>query len=430
MRLAALLAAVVVVALPPGIAAANELGEAAGGQATVARSGPSIEWAVSPRLGHASSWPSVCSFRHALCVHPAPGTPDWQTAAVLLSADRAWDALVGVLGTPPPDAGLDDRWRVFVVDGVDGGGIALPEARDPIARFDRASTFALVDRATPPGCELDLAVARAVAGGLLWRAAPATDQGSARAQTETLARLAVPCAAGGADSAAFQARPERALVDPRSAPYDRGGALFFDWLDRRFGAEPGALVAGVWALAATVTPSGAANWNGTPTGFDVLRVSLKSALWQGSTLEDAFVRFAVARVMASPSPQIAWHVPWPLRPRRVASPEPVSPTGAAYVLIEHAGAPPGARLRLEMEWEDYARISWSVLKLDHEGSILGELAVTSLEQATRTSMTVESLDGVDRIMVLGVGLPTPPGSFDPDQTEWEPHGWLLTVEAE
>ena len=42
----------------------------------------------------------------------------------------------------------------------------------------------------------------------------------------------------------------------------------------------------------------------------------------------------------------------------------VAPTGASYVVVDHAAAPPGAKLRLEAEWEDYGRMRWVAVKLD------------------------------------------------------------------
>ena len=335
-----------------------------------------------------------------------------------------------VIAAPAPDGSLDGRWHVYLVDRVEGGGRALPDASDPRARFDRASSFGLVDRATPSGCELDTALLRAMARGSLWRAAPATDDGTARAETEAIARLAAPCAASGDDVSAFQSQPERAVVDPSSPAYDRGGSLFFDWLDATFGTRPGALVVGLWALAPTRTPPDAVRWAGAPTGFDVLRVSLRGALGPGSTLDDVFVRFAVARASMHPAAGLAWRVPWPVQARRFASPEPVAPTGASYVVVDHAGAPPGAKLRVELQWEDYARMRWVVLKLDGAGRSLAELPVRSLDRGTRTSTTIESLDDVDRLLLVGVNVGSTEHAFDPAQGEWEPHGWLLTVQGE
>ncbi|HEY8041853.1 MAG TPA: hypothetical protein VIF15_18745 [Polyangiaceae bacterium] len=412
--------------------ARTALAQEADGGAASAREGPPIDPVTAPDASGGSAWTRACSFRHPLCVLAGAGTPDRLSLATLSAADRAWDVLTGALGLPPPDGGAGTAWRVFLVDGIDGGGTALLDARDPVAHFDRASSFALVDRRTPPGCLLDRALARAVARGSLWRAAPATDPGSARAETHMLARLATPtaCAPDDDDVRVFQGEPERTLVDPASPRFDRGASLFFDWLDAKVASQPGALVAGLWALAPTRTPAAAWRWSGTPTGFDVMRVSLAGALWPESTLDDVFVRFAVARALLDPPVRLAWHVPWPGRARRFASPQPVSPTGASYVVVDHTGAAPGARLRVEAAWEDYGRMRWVILKLDAAGHVLADIPVTSLNLVPRASMTVEALDGVDRLMLVGVDVGSTEHRFDPDQGEWEPHGWLLTVEGE
>ena len=376
----------------------------------------------------------ACSFRHPLCVDAPKATAGPVALAALAAADRAWDAITGVLGAPAPDGGDDGLWHIELADAVDGGGEARMGARDLVARFDRASSFARVDRALRPGCALDRALARAVARGSLWRSAPATDEASARAESETLARLATPCAGADGDAEVFQSHPERALVDPVSPAYERGASLFFGWLDAKFGAEPGALLVGLWALAPTRTPFDAERWAASPTGFDVLRESLKNALGQGSTLDDVFVRFAVERASMVPAPATAWHVAWPAQARRFASPRPVAPTGASYVLVDahsgRPGAPPGAKLRLEAEWEDYGRMRWVVVKLDAAGQSLGDLPITSLDRTPHASLTLESLDATDRVLVVVANVGSTERVFDPGDGEWEPHGWLLTLAAE
>ncbi len=346
------------------------------------------------------------------------------------AADRAWDTLVGTLGAPAPDGGLDRIWQVDLVDSVEGGGLALLAARDPVARFDRAASFAVVDREMPSGCALDLALARAVARGSLWRAAPATDEGTARAEVDALARLATPCAVTGEDRRAFQGHPERTIVDADLTGFDRGASLFFGWLDASFGSEPGRLLVGLWALAPTMTPGGASRWVGTPTGFDVLRISLANALWQGSKLDDVFVKFSVVRASADPPARLAWHVPWPATARRLASPDPVSPTGASYVLVDREGGAGESKLRLEAEWEDYGRMRWVAVKLDAAGRASAVLPIQSIDRATHASMTIDALDGVARVLIVGTNVGSTEHPFDPDQNEWEPHGWLLTLEGE
>jgi hypothetical protein len=404
-------------------------------QATPDAVAPRLE--EGPRMGDAVppagsvAWPHVCSVHHSLCVRPAAGTAPSVALAALAAADRAWDALTGALHAPSPEGALGDSWQAYLVDGVDGGARAVFEERDPLSHFDRGSSFALVDRATQPGCALDFALARAVAWGSLWRAAPATDEGSARAESEMLARLATPCATpDGEDVRAFQDQPERAVVDPFSTAFDRGATLFFDWVDATFGAEPGAVLLGMWALAPSLTAPQAWRWAHTPTGFDVLAVSLGDAQRPGSKLDEVFVRFAISRARAAPSARAGWHLAWPEHARRIASPEPVMPTGSSYVVIDATSAPPGAKLRLEAEWEDYGRMRWVVVELDGAGRTLAEIPITSLDHGTRASMTIDSLHGVDRMVVVAVNVGSTEHPFDPDQGEWEPHGWLLTVAPE
>jgi hypothetical protein len=393
--------------------------------------GPLIELAAPPQGSDA--WPRACSFRDPLCVHAMPGTPAATEAATLAAAERAWETLTGALAAPPPEPGLDGPWPVYLVDHAAAGAApSLARARDPRGAFDRVASFGLVDRDTAPGCALDLALARAVARASLWAAAPATDPGTSEASVEALARLASPCATTEQrdDDAEFQRSPERTVVDPRSPSFNRGAAMFFGWLDRRFGARPGAVLVGLWSLSPTTTPATAWRWAGAPTEIDVLRVSLASALWQGSGIDDAFAAFAAARATMDPRPRLTWRIPWPVERRRLAQAEPVGPTGASYVAIDHTGAPRGANLHLEASWEDYGRMRWIVLKLDANGKVVDELPIPSTERATQAVMTVENLDGVDRVVVIGLGLGSTETPFDPDDGVWEPHGWLLTVASE
>ncbi|HEY4015395.1 MAG TPA: hypothetical protein VGM06_18750 [Polyangiaceae bacterium] len=397
------------------------------------RRGPPVVLEDPPPTGPE---PPACSLRHPVCVRTADRASH-STFAVLLAADRAWDVLSGPLALPEPDVDLDGAWEIYLVDGVVEGGRAALRERDPRSRLDRGTSFGLVDGRLRAGCDLDVAVTRAMASAMMLAASPAVDPGSGRAEVEAIVRLASPCGLadpGGpdanADAIEFQRLPERTLIDPSSMAFDRGASLFFGWLDDTFAREPAGLIDALWSLAPTKTPADAWRWNATPTGFDVLRVSLQRSALEGSSLEDLWVRFAVARMHATPSAREAWHIPWPDHARRLASPEPVYPTGSSYVVVDHAGARPGQSLRIEAAWEDYGRMRWVVLKLDAAGGTIATLPVTSLERGTRASMTVESLEGVDRLVIVGVNVGSTDHPFDPDQGEWEPHGWLLTLEAE
>lgn len=379
--------------------------------------------------GPAGGANEACSFRHPMCVAGGPRTARADLLATLAAADAAWETLTGAVALPPPDGDLDGRWRLYLAEDEAEEGRAALTGLDPRTSDDRGRSFGVIPAAPLSTCLRERAVARAIAWGSLLRSAPATDLGTARAETEMLARLATPCPALDADTYAFQATPERALVDPESPAAGAGAWMFFDWLDRSLASRPAALVGGLWALAPTKTPPSAPRWPATPTGFDVLRSSLKGRLGTDSTLDDALLAFAVDRGLAFPRPRLAWHVPWPEHARRFASPTPVTPTGASYVLVDHAGARAGASLRVEATWEDFGRMRWAIVKVDATGAAMAVLPIASPPRAKSAAITVELVDETAGILVVGANVGSTECAFDPNQGSWEPHGWLLTIEA-
>jgi hypothetical protein len=84
---------------------------------------------------------------------------------------------------------------------------------------------------------------------------------------------------------------------------------------------------------------------------------------------------------------------------------------------------------LEAEWEDFGRMRWAAVKLDAAGRSLATIPITSARLATRAAITIEELEGVDRVLVVGVNVGSTEHPFDPHQAWWEPHGWLLSIEA-
>jgi hypothetical protein len=218
-------------------------------------------------------------------------------------------------------------------------------------------------------------------------------------------------------------------------------------VDWAFGRSPGGLVSASWALHPTMTPLGKARWYSEPDTFDVLRTTFKGAMSTGGTVHDLWLDFGVARAFLGSADDgihlpelrslgdaarvpIDWDIPWPARPRRLAARTPVHPTGAGYLVIHHDGARPGARLRVEVEWEEHALFRWALVKLDAGGRELGRVVIPTTERATQAQMTLVDLDGVDRIMLVGVNVGDPAYGFDPDDEVWEPHGWIVTLAEE
>lgn len=387
----------------------------------------------------------ACSLSRPVCVHAEPRDAGaGAVLAALASAERAWDALTGPLALPPPDPDPETRaWDVYLTSAGSPGTFAS-EHDAARSAFDRASAFTVVDaRIARHGCELDATIARELARAIAFRVTPEIDEGTALAQTSSLARLVVPCAAGRLDDVeVYQDHAERspadtwrdadpdvgagstagALARPSDAGerYARGASLLWTWLDENYAADPGGLVRATWALS----PSRAGETE--PDAFDVLRTSLK-------TLDDVFLAFAVDRALdpAWPSPPRAWDVPWPTSPRTLSSGRPLEPGGAAYLVVRRAGAARGARLRVEVTWEQHAAMRWSAIKLDAAGRPKARLDLhVPHEKSTDVQATIAELDDVDAVLLVATNAGDPTSPFDPDDVVWEPHAFLVTIASE
>jgi hypothetical protein len=450
------------VALAPGAYADADAGDAddAGAPVVGEPTGPLIVFVAPPALGAETR---TCSFRRPLCIHASARADAAGVLRVLASAERAWDAASWGLALPLPDTDLSTgTFDVYLVEGADSvpeGAKAELAGRDPLSSFDRGNAFIRV-ASTLDGCALDTAMARETVRAILWRTAPATDPVTARAETSYLARLMVPCASdapGGVD--AFQSHPEGSLYGPpdeaslatasaaSADAYGAGASLFYWWLDYSFGNAPGSVVRALWALAPTLTPGSASRWAGRPDGLDVLTASFKGALNSGSTMDDLLLDFAVARAFVGDSsdkdhmpetralgaaarPRNDWTIEWPKVPRKLASSRGVAPTGAAYVEVECRGAPKGARLRFEAEWEEHAKMRWAAVEIDDAGHERSSVAITGPDRGTAAQGTVVDLDGVARVLFVGTNTGDPLTPFDLNDASPEPHGFLVSVASE
>jgi hypothetical protein len=396
-------------------------------------------------------WTRACSFRRPLCVHARRGASERGALPVLASAERAWDVLTGALSLPAPDPSVaTGAVDAYMVDGAPELVRAEPVERDVRSAIDRASARLLVDARARPGCALDAAMARALARAIAWRAAPALDEGTAAAHAQLLAQLAAPCAPvpyeGGEE---FQSHLERALPDawpereaPMGALFTRGAALAYGWLDWAFAAQPGSTVLAMWALSATQTPAAAPGWRADPDVFDVLRESFKGALFTGSTADDLLLELAMARgTLAVDSPEAAplgplararrdWIIDWPAKARALTLPTGLAPTGSSVLEVRCAGAPKGARLRMEATWEEHARMRWAMVKLDDAGRPVGRVLVPTTPKATSAQMSLVELDGVAAVLVVAANVGAWTEPFDPDDGVWERHGYVVTLAAE
>lgn len=393
----------------------------------------------------------ACSFRHEVCVHGVPGDPILEALGDL---ERTWDAATGPLGLPAPAHALaTGTYDVFLARELEAAGATYLRERDRVGARDRASAFSLVD-ARLHGCSLERALARELFRAIAFRTSPATDDATARGEASALTRLTVPCALGAPDGAELlQAHPERGLYPPpfRTTEGFRlragdGAGLFFSWLDDRFAQTPGGLVRALLAMSTTKTARDADAFGTEPDVFDVLRESTKGMLASGSTINDVLLSFAVARTFVgrgatSESAELGaigaplapdFDLPWPKlgSPRSVTMSAGLSPTGMTSIVVRRAGAPPGQRLRVEIEWEALAKLRFVAVKLDANGAILQQLPFGVAEKGTSCALSVGELDATDAVVLVGTNVGSSDEPLDPETTPREPHGWVVSIGAE
>ncbi|WP_172824849.1 NAD(P)H-quinone oxidoreductase [Pajaroellobacter abortibovis] len=394
----------------------------------------------------------ICSLNYPVCIHSDAEVTPTHLLSVLDSIENAWSTATGPLGLPPPDIDWrTDAYPIYLVNQLETGAETSIHLRTDFGGIDRSSAFTVLDKHVQPDCTMDWLLARELARAILWRLSPSTDSATARSQSSFWSWLMTFCPMPEEDIAGFQSCPEHALADPwdeselsKRVSFSRGAALFYRWLDTHFGSGLGTMIQALWTLSATHTPPQQGWWDSNPNTFDVLRATFKNRLSQQASFDDILLQFAIARPFlgAASDPfnlpemgslgevahiQPAWDISWPERPRRLASPRGISPTGAAYIRVDTHTSPPGASLRIELEWESYARMKWAIVKSNSDGSSQSQLLIPSYENATEAQTTVSDLGGTAVLWIIGLALGEPHTLFHPETSHLEPHGWMLTL---
>lgn len=378
-----------------------------------------------PKLPHVQ-----CSARLPFCVHVDSAPPP------LSELEETFERVRAEVG--PPEAGTAGLFRIALLPSRDpllAGAPARthPTERIPWGGYESYATFLALAADVDPDCTRVHFFARELVRAALWRVSPGVDPGTGLAHATAVARIVAPCeGVTENERAAFRSQPERTLSDPRDEPFASGGAAFYEWLSSRRGNDVISLVRGLWALAPTRRGEAAPRFlAGTPDTFEVLRTTLgksssKAAAGPGSGLEAALVDFAIFRAGEGPAPRLSFDLPFPEKPRRYVSEIPISPTGVAYIAIARP-ADRGDLLRVEIEWEHYARMRWVVLKFGPSGEHVGTIPIVSEDRGNEARMTLMGLGNVSRLLLVGVSLGDPRFPFDPDDGAWEPHGYMVTL---
>jgi hypothetical protein len=374
----------------------------------------------------------------------------------LRELEDAARTLMGSLGAPPPlsdgHLGGGPAFDLYLVpaDVLASVPAGVATERDDAwgESFDRSSAFALLREDMPAGCGRQNLVTRSFAAAIEWGLDAGEDPAVRDAIAAYLAELVIPCTQVTSvlvDD--FQAHPERALFHP-SAGDDSAASAPFPWyLDALLGRPaPGSVPLGLAAIGAQKTPADEpTSWRNEPDLFDVLTPTLK-ARNPPMTLDDLLVDFAIARLFMGARddgahwPESAssgdfgrvrfdWRLPFSTLPRRVAPARPIEPTGSTYTFVGLSGAPPGARLAFRMEWEAPVVIRWALIRLRPDGTEASRILVTPEQKSTSAEKSLEDLDGLGGVVVVGVNVGDlrPGEPFDPDGKPYEPHSYLLTV---
>jgi hypothetical protein len=270
-------------------------------------------------------------------------------------------------------------------------------------------------------------MARAVADQVVLATAPRTAQAMRMGLSEYLAEFAEPCAVSenAPREQRFLRRRDVALWGG-DLELALGSAWFYRWFDASFGRGTGGTIAAMLALAAT-------KGEPEPDVLDVLATSFVGNTATAEGLDLLLADFAVARAhvdaLYMDSAFTDWSVAWPDQPRSLLPKGPLAPTGASYVLVDTSQVPATARLRLEIEWETHAKMKWVAVRLAKSGAILSRQILASQTRATHVNATVP-VDQASSLLLVGVHTGHPVYALDPDEGEWEPHSWMLSLAGE
>lgn len=214
--------------------------------------------------------------------------------------------------------------------------------------------------------------------------------------------------------------------------------IFFRWLDAHYGRS---ILPAVAAMTAAHTPPESSHWVNEPDLFDVLDANLKGLKFRDSSFFDVLTDFGIDRYFfgkdsvrfpeaAGLTPLVPdWEIAWPETPRRLLGPRPLSPFGSAYILVNLSNRN-GKGLRIEAEWETFARIRFHFVKLDAQKRELSRVPVPAPNKATNAQMTLSVFDDAAYVLLVGTSLGDPGEAFDPDWSSMEPHNYTVTLAAE
>ena len=338
-------------------------------------------------------------------------------------------------------------WLAPLSDGELGGGpdmdLYLTSALPPDAYsdgmaswtyLDRASTFAVLDPATPTEM-LDACVTAAYAEALLMSMDPAEAKTWRRATAAWLTWELT--GQFGCDERAVtrqQAEPFRSWVGG-AAGDGAGGALWLAYLSARHDAVQGRFMRDVWGLASQRT------WEGTELRADPdLWSAIESSVERSGdrlldNVEDlAVLRWFVGRVVPGDAVAAALDsdakVPISRQmkrlPTRVIAHQPLQSFGSAYMVMDAPVWGSSTRLRAWLQGEYGVRWSFVVVQLDDDGREIRRIASPHTGPTPQAYLPIEMDDATRRLLFVVTNLSSE--LPDADETDVSERAFGLVVD--
>ena len=361
---------------------------------------------------------------HALLTVRADPSVSWQTMRLAMSALEHVRARLDAMGWPAPisdgDLGGGPELDLYMTGALPPG--AYSDGMAPWTYLDRASTFAVLNPATPRAM-LDACVATAYAEALLMSMDPAEARTWRRATAAWLAWVLTGQFGCGEAVTRQQAEPYRSWVGG-AAGDGAGGALWLAYLSARHDTVPGRFVRDVWGLASQRT------WEGTGLRADPdLWSAIGTAVEQSgdrlldNTEELAVLRWFVGR--GDPNSALVAAIDDDARvpisrqmkrlPARVIASEPLESFGSAYIVMDAAVWGDSTHLRAWLRGEYGVRWSFVAVQLDERGNEVRRITAPHTGPAPSAYLPIEIDDTTQRLLFVVTNLSnTLPDADEPD----------------
>jgi len=369
-----------------------------------------------------------------LAVHADPRVTQRTMRQAITALERA-RARLDAMGWPPPisdgDLGGGPELDLYLTSALPAD--AYSDGMAPWAYLDRASTFAVLNPATPTA-RLDACVTAAYAEALLMSMDPAEAKAWRRA---TAAWLTWELTGHfGCDEAVTlqQAEPFRSWVGG-AASDGAGGALWLAYLSARHDTASSHFVRDIWGLASQRTWEGA-ELRADPDLWSAIETAVDRS---GDRLLDNVEELAVLRwfvgrsdssnaVVAAIDDDARVPISRQMKrlPTRVIAPEPLESFGSAYVVMDAAVWGDSMHLRTWLQGEYGVRWSFVAIQLDERGDEIRRIAAPHTGPTPKAYLPIDIDDRTERLLFVVTNLSN--ALPDADQADVNERAFELIVD--